>query len=119
MGHQAYYAQTPATAQPPPVSAVPPASHGSGNGSPEGERSEPKRRRRASQDSDYSAESLIEDNDIFRGKDSELVDHSPRLDYEKMNKRFLKRGEELWNSMEKSWWWQDRQTKTAEEKIGS
>ena len=35
-------------------------------------RSEPKRRRRASQDSD-SAESLYEDNDIFRGKDSELV----------------------------------------------
>lgn len=123
--HQSYYAQTPATAaavaQPPPASAVPPASYGSGNGSPEGggdDRSEPKRRRRASQDSD-SAESLFEDNNIFRGKDSDLVDHSPRLDYEKMNMRFLKRGEELWNSMEKSWWWQDRQTKTSEDKIGS
>ena len=36
-------------------------------------------------------------------------DHSPKLDYDKMNAKFLRRSEELWTAIESSFWWQEQE----------
>lgn len=92
-----YYAQPPAGSHP-PLSASAPTS-GSSVTIPS--------RRRDSQDA-VTEES--DDEDLFRGDGMVLVDHSPKMDYDKLNKRFIKKSEELWDAMAASFWWSERPT---------
>lgn len=47
--------------------------------------------------------------DLFHGDILELVDHSPKLDYDKMNAKFLRQSEELWTAVESSFWWEEQE----------
>jgi len=99
-----YYAQPSSGSRASAPSGTAPARNSSGEGG-QGQ-DKPPALRRGSQDSDGSSDA--DTTDLFRGDDNGLVDHSPKMDYDKLNSRFIKKSEELWDALEASFWWQDR-----------
>jgi len=87
-----YYAQPVATS--PTAAAAAPATTSS--------------RSRSTKDKSTSSSDVESDTeiDLFHGKDADPVDHSPKLDYDKLNAKFIQRSEELWTAVESSFWWQ-------------
>jgi len=90
-----------------PPSSAPPKDSGSTGDGPQD------RGRRASRDGDTDASSDADESDIFHGDDAVLVDHSPKMDYDKANNKYIKKSEELWDALEASFWWQDRPVGSA------
>jgi len=102
-----YYAQPPAAGSHASVPAAAPASRSAVT---------VVSRRRDSQEAGTEDSS---DEDMFHGDAMALVDHSPKMDYGKLNKRFIKKSEELWDAVEASFWWTDRPTAGDNDKVSS
>jgi len=100
-----------------PSSTAPPRTGSGGStGGESGSQDKPAGRRGSCQESEGSSDA--DDTDLFRGDDTVLVDHSPKMDYDKLNSRFIKKSEELWDALEASFWWQDRPVANANDGNG-
>jgi len=42
---------------------------------------------------------------LFEGEDFDIVEHSPSMDIDLANKKYLSRSEEIWDSLHSSGWW--------------
>jgi len=95
------------TAQPPPAPPQPP---------PEKEKD---KSRGSSVGKDKSTENGyvggygINWNRLLEGGDFELVEHSPPMDIDLVNKKYLSRSEEFWDSLHSSGWWTLDESETA------
>jgi len=107
-----YYAQPDGSAAGAAMSSAVPSSSGANN------RSSGKSWNKADKSSGGKQTAAGDDDsadeiDLFHGDDLELVDHSPKLDYDKLNAKFLRRSEDLWTAIESSFWWQEQDKEDA------